>query len=94
MRIYEPNRPGMIHSYQKANASHSAKGVKRSWGRDEVSISTEALEMLKRGEDTEIDPARQEKLDELKRKIEQGIYHVPAEKIAEKLLAYWKKPLL
>ncbi|MFY0543149.1 flagellar biosynthesis anti-sigma factor FlgM [Brevibacillus sp. H7] len=91
MRINEPNRTGMINAYNKTNKLPLNKGTKASMGRDEVKISNEALEMLKQVEEAEA-PARKEKVNQLKQQIEQGKYHVPSEKIAEKFLSFWKKP--
>ncbi len=91
MRINEPNRTGMINAYNKANKAASAQGAKKPMGKDEVKISNEALELLKQVEEADA-PARKEKVKELKQQIEQGKYHVPAEKIAEKFLSFWKKP--
>jgi negative regulator of flagellin synthesis FlgM len=91
MRIHEPNRTGMINAYNKTNKTPLSKGTKIPMGKDEVQISSEALEMLKQVEDPDA-PARKEKVRELKQQIEQGTYHVPSEKIAEKFLAFWKKP--
>jgi len=92
MRIHEPNRAGMINAYNKANKSQLSKEAKRSMGKDEVKISDQALELQKLESDTEVTPARKEKIKELKQQIEQGTYHVPSEKIAEKFLSFWKKP--
>jgi flagellar biosynthesis anti-sigma factor FlgM len=36
--------------------------------------------------DATLDPARQQRIEEIKRQIEDGTYHVPAEDIAEKIL--------
>jgi negative regulator of flagellin synthesis FlgM len=91
MRIHEPNRTGMINAYNKASKTQPNKGEKIPMGKDEVQISSEALELLKQVEEAEA-PARKEKVKELKQQIEQGKYHVPSEKIAEKFLSFWKKP--
>lgn len=91
MRVNEPNRPGMINAYNKANQSPLNKNAKVGMGKDEVQISPEALEMLKQIEDVDA-PKRKEKVNEIKEQLEQGTYHVPSEKIAEKFLAFWKKP--
>ncbi len=92
MRVNEPNRAGMINSYNNASKASSAKGDKVSMGKDEVQISDEALELLKLGEEPEASPARKEKINELKASIDNGTYHVPSEKIAEKFISFWKKP--
>ncbi|USG65332.1 flagellar biosynthesis anti-sigma factor FlgM [Brevibacillus ruminantium] len=89
MRINEPNRTGMINSYNQSNKAQSAKG-RTPMGKDEVNISSEALEMLKQVEDPQ-SPARREKVSSLKQQVEEGTYKVPSEKIAEKFLAFWRK---
>lgn len=91
MRVNETNRANLINAYNKANKVPSSKEDKLRMGKDEVQISPEALEMLKQIEETE-PVARPEKIAELKEQVEKGTYHVPSEKIAEKFLAFWKKP--
>ncbi|NGQ95627.1 flagellar biosynthesis anti-sigma factor FlgM [Brevibacillus sp. SYP-B805] len=91
MRINEPNRAGMINAYNKTNKLQASKEAKIKLGKDEVQISSEALELLKQVEDA--DPrVRKEKVNELRQQIENGTYHVPSDKIAEKFLSFWKKP--
>lgn len=90
MRINEPNRVGMISAYNKSGASQVSKAGKIPMGKDEVNISTEALEMLKQVEESNA-PARREKVEQLKKQVEEGTYRVPSEKIAEKFLSFWKK---
>lgn len=91
MRVNEPNRVSMINAYNKGGTTQSSKEYKAKMGKDEVQISSEALELLKQIEDLDA-PARKEKVEELRERIEQGTYHVPSEKIAEKFLSFWKKP--
>ncbi len=91
MRIHEPNRTGMIQAYNKTNPMHQKSEYKHKWGKDEVSISNEGMEMLKMGEEQEMDAARTTKIDDLKNQINNGTYHVSSEKIAEKLLAFWSR---
>lgn len=90
MRINEPNRAGMINAYNKTGATPAGKSGKIPMGKDEVNISTEALEMLKQVEDPNA-PARREKVEQLKKQVEEGTYRVSGEKIAEKFLSFWKK---
>jgi negative regulator of flagellin synthesis FlgM len=90
MRVNEPNRTGMIHAYNKTGTTQVNKSGKIAMGKDEVKISTEAMEMLKQVEDPNA-PARREKVEQLRKQIEEGTYHVPSEKIADKLLSFWKK---
>ncbi|WP_139491156.1 flagellar biosynthesis anti-sigma factor FlgM [Brevibacillus dissolubilis] len=92
MRINETNRTGMINAYNKTPQAKGAGQVKGKMGKDEVQISTEALELLKLGEDLELTSARKAKIQELKQQVEKGTYQVPSQKIAEKLINFWKKP--
>jgi negative regulator of flagellin synthesis FlgM len=55
---------------------------------DRVEISKQAKELQKA---PEVTMERQEKLAELKRKIESGTYEIDAKRIAEKLLNFYKK---
>ncbi|GAA4718652.1 flagellar biosynthesis anti-sigma factor FlgM [Brevibacillus fulvus] len=90
MRVNEPNRPNFVNNYNKVAKAYSAQDQKKSMGKDEVQISSEGLELLKQGEEADA-AERKEKVNELKKQIEQGTYHVPSDKIAEKFLAFWKK---
>lgn len=92
MRINEPNRTGMINAYNKTNKAYATKNDKKPFGKDEVQISNQALELLKQGEVKDTSSVDKARLSELKSQIEQGTYHVPSEKIAEKFLSFWKKP--
>jgi len=90
MRINEPNRVGMINAYNKTGNAQVGKTGKIPMGKDEVNISTEALEMLKQVEEPN-SPQRREKVDRLKQQVEEGTYRVPTEKLAEKFLSFWQK---
>ncbi|RNB53859.1 flagellar biosynthesis anti-sigma factor FlgM [Brevibacillus gelatini] len=90
MRINEPNRVGMINAYNKTANNQVGKSQKIPMGKDEVNISTEALEMQRQIEDANA-PQRREKVEQLKKQVEEGTYHVPSERIADKLLSFWKK---
>lgn len=90
MRINEPNRIGMINAYNKTGNAQAGKTGKIPMGKDEVNISTEAMEMLKQVEDPD-SPQRREKVDRLKKQVEEGNYRVASDKIAEKFLSFWQK---
>ncbi|WP_400162309.1 flagellar biosynthesis anti-sigma factor FlgM [Brevibacillus sp. TJ4] len=90
MRINEPNRTGMINAYNKTGTTPVGKSGKLAMGKDEVKISTEAMEMLKMVEDLQA-LARREKVEQLRKQVEENTYHVPTEKIADKFLAFWRK---
>ncbi|MBP3950042.1 flagellar biosynthesis anti-sigma factor FlgM [Bacillus suaedae] len=55
---------------------------------DKLEISTEALKMQ---QVTQVDPARQAKVDALKQKIEAGEYKVDAQAVAAKFYDYWNE---
>ena len=90
MRINEPNRVGMINAYNKSGNTPVGKSGKIPMGKDEVNISTEALEMQRQVEDPN-SPQRREKVDQLKKQVEEGSYRVSSDKLAEKFLSFWKK---
>ncbi|WP_054957457.1 flagellar biosynthesis anti-sigma factor FlgM, partial [Paenibacillus dakarensis] len=58
--------------------------------KDEVSISTEAMEML-HAQERANDPARVQKIQSLKEQVASGTYQVSADKLAEKLLPHFKQ---
>jgi negative regulator of flagellin synthesis FlgM len=90
MRVNETNRTSFINAYNKTSKTSPAGGIRGRMGKDEVQISNEALELLKQVEELDA-PVRKQKVKELKHQVEQGTYHVPSEKIAEKFLSFWKK---
>ncbi|MEC0234297.1 flagellar biosynthesis anti-sigma factor FlgM [Paenibacillus kribbensis] len=87
MKINETNRIGAINPYQRNMETGRQEEQKKSRRKDEVSISPEAMEMLNRSSDTD----RVKKIQELKQQVASGTYRVDADKIAEKLLPYFKQ---
>ncbi|MDQ0492650.1 MULTISPECIES: flagellar biosynthesis anti-sigma factor FlgM [Paenibacillus] len=87
MKINETNRIGAINPYQRNIETGRQEEQKKSRRKDEVSISPEAMEMLNRSSDTD----RVKKIQELKQQVASGTYRVDADKIAEKLLPYFKQ---
>ncbi|MGG1641790.1 flagellar biosynthesis anti-sigma factor FlgM [Paenibacillus sp. NRS-1782] len=87
MKINETNRIGAINPYQRNIEAGRQEEQKKSRRKDEVSISPEAMEMLNRSSDAD----RVKKIQELKQQVASGTYHVDADKIAEKLLPYFKQ---
>lgn len=71
---------GAYQAYQK-NSEQKANGEKKTHT-EQVEISTEAQKQLQLEKDT--------KIEQLKTQIANGTYRVDSEKVAEKLLAYWK----
>lgn len=85
MKINETQRIGAMNPYQKQNEQRPG-GAERKKKTDEVQISAEAQEMLTSSRSG--DPERSKLIDELKKSVSTGTYHVEAGKIAEKLLPF------
>lgn len=90
MKINETGRVGAVQSYQRNLETHRQEQQNKTRRKDEVSISTEAMEML-RAQESAVDPARAEKIQSLKEKVSSGTYNVSTDKLAEKLLPYFKQ---
>lgn len=86
MKINDTQRINAVSQYQTQQAMHRAG--KAPVKKDEVSISQEAKEMLN-AQKTQ-DPSRAERIQELKHAVSTGTYRVDADKIAEKLLPYFR----
>ncbi|ALC82501.1 MULTISPECIES: flagellar biosynthesis anti-sigma factor FlgM [Bacillus] len=71
-----------LKTYEKQN-TQPAKSPKQ----DKLEISKQAKELQKA---PEVNMERQEKLAELKRKIDSGTYEIDAKGIAEKLVNFYK----
>ncbi len=89
MKINESGRIGAINNYQRQIESGRKESDNKTRRKDEVSISTEAMELLK-AQGTAQDPARAERIEELKSQVSSGTYQVDANKLADKLLPYFK----
>ncbi|WP_027092647.1 flagellar biosynthesis anti-sigma factor FlgM [Cohnella thermotolerans] len=84
MKINESQRIGAANPYSLKSAYRTdANGRKRQT--DQVEFSAEALEMLSNGKSQ-----RDQKIEELKKSVQAGTYHVDAGKLAEKLLPFLK----
>ncbi|MCQ6563555.1 flagellar biosynthesis anti-sigma factor FlgM [Paenibacillus mendelii] len=88
MKINEPQRIGAVNPYQKQNEQRVTEAGRKKQ-RDNLQISSEAMEMLQSQNIQSTD--RQEQIDNLKRQVQTGTYHVEAGRIAEKLLPFLKK---
>ncbi|NDI36522.1 flagellar biosynthesis anti-sigma factor FlgM [Chengkuizengella sediminis] len=87
MKINKINPVNAIQNYrQQQDINQEKKASKKAMQRDEVQISPEAKELL----DTK-PTEREEKIEDLKQSVSNGTYQVDANKIAEKLLPYFKK---
>ncbi|GAB7389199.1 hypothetical protein BSNK01_30370 [Bacillaceae bacterium] len=87
--LNEINRIGAYPSYQKNQQPQTAKSGAKSGKQDEVQISAEAKEMFKASQEKE--KSRADRIQELKAQIAAGTYRVHSEKIAAKLLEFWRK---
>jgi len=85
MKINDLNRTGAIRQYRNPYDRSSSGHVGGLYkGKDEISISPEAKELLEAsGKDNDA------RIDELKRAVSSGNYRVDAQKIADKLLQYF-----
>ncbi|NBI27730.1 flagellar biosynthesis anti-sigma factor FlgM [Chengkuizengella marina] len=87
MKINKINPVNAIQNYrQQQDINQEKKASKKAMQRDEVQISPEAKELLD-AKPTE----REEKIEDLKQSVSNGTYQVDTNKIAEKLLPYFKK---
>lgn len=85
MKINEGKRIGAANPYAKQNEMRS-DNTKKAKQKDEVQISAAAKEMLSTSKLN--DAERGERINELKRAVASGTYHVDSGKIAEKLLPF------
>ncbi|MGZ9586271.1 flagellar biosynthesis anti-sigma factor FlgM [Paenibacillus marinisediminis] len=88
MKINDTQRIGAAQQYQRQSALQ--RTTKPSARKDEVSISTEAKEMLDAQNKVQ-DTNRASRIQELKQAVSTGTYHVDAEKVAEKLLPIFRR---
>ncbi|MGG4554832.1 flagellar biosynthesis anti-sigma factor FlgM [Paenibacillus humicus] len=89
MKINETGRVGAINNYQRHIEAQRQESDRKTRRKDEVSISTEAMELLQAQENAK-DPARLKRIEELKSQVSSGTYHIDAGKLAEKLVPYFK----
>jgi negative regulator of flagellin synthesis FlgM len=82
MRIERSNHIQPVNPYRQQEAKQEEAKVKGK-GRDQLEISTEALE-LQRTQESEAERAK--RIAQLKEQVQSGTYHVDAKLIAEKLL--------
>lgn len=88
MKINESQRIGVINQYQRNTDARQGSIHKKS-RLDEVSISPEAKEMLD-AQARAVDPEHAKRIADLKQAVATGTYRVDANKIAEKLLPYFR----
>lgn len=91
MKINETGRIGSINSYQRQLDNQRQLTDKKTKRKDEVSISTAAQELLQaQASEKASDPARIQRIQELKAQVASGTYQVDADKLADKLAPYFK----
>jgi negative regulator of flagellin synthesis FlgM len=90
MKINETGRVGAINSYQRNIESSRQQEDKKSRRKDEVTISAEAMEMLQATERS-ANTERTQQIQDLKQQVSSGTYQVDSNKLAEKLLPYFKQ---
>ncbi|OPA75664.1 flagellar biosynthesis anti-sigma factor FlgM [Paenibacillus selenitireducens] len=89
MKINETQRIGAINQYQRNTDARQGSVNKKTRQLDEVSISPEAKEMLD-AQARAVDPEHAKRIADLKQSVATGTYRVDANKIAEKLLPYFR----
>jgi negative regulator of flagellin synthesis FlgM len=86
MKINDTQRVGALNPYQRAQGTKAAGGAGSKGKVDEVQISPAAKELLGAQNSEEY----RKRIEDLKRQVSTGTYHVEAGKIADKLLPYLK----
>ena len=80
-------RPTGINPYQRElNKTENAVKSESSKTADKIEISKEALRLQKQ----QFDPMRQEKIHDLKRRIEDGTYTIDYTEVARKMIQSFK----
>lgn len=91
MKINETGRIGSINSYQRQLDNQRQLTDKKTKRKDEVSISNAAQELLQaQANEKASDPARIQRIQDLKAQVAAGTYQVDAGKLADKLAPYFK----
>lgn len=86
MKINKPIGASLINAYQKQNQKPTIDKSKASTKKDQVQISEQAKAML---ESKTTDPARQERVKQLKSQVQSGEYKVDDHKVAENIYKFW-----
>lgn len=91
MKINETGRIGAMNSYQRQIDSQRQEVNNKAKRKDEVSISAEAKELLRAGEEMQMNGSeRAQRIAELKEQVSTGTYRVETGKLVEKLIPYFK----
>jgi negative regulator of flagellin synthesis FlgM len=86
MRINEANYG--LYSYQNQINKSKQINQRKQGSVDNIEISARGQEISQAVKADQID--RQKKIDEIKQKVANGTYHVESQKIAEKLITFWR----
>lgn len=77
--------PGLkVNPYNKQ--AGKMEQTQKSTSKDKIEISSEAMKLQKLGN---LEAARQEKVDAIKKEVQSGQYEVNAKKVAEKMYSFW-----
>jgi negative regulator of flagellin synthesis FlgM len=88
MKINDVGRIGNVNPYKQSGEPVSTvKSENKSRSKDEVKISSEAMALLETRK-KEITP--DDRIELLRKSIQEGTYHVETRHIAEKLANYYK----
>jgi negative regulator of flagellin synthesis FlgM len=87
VKVNKPTGASLVNPYQKQNQKPNPETGKASSKKDQVQISEQAKAMLENK--STVDPARQEKVNQLKSEVQNGEYKVDSQKVAEKLYQFW-----
>ncbi|MCF6410145.1 flagellar biosynthesis anti-sigma factor FlgM [Pseudalkalibacillus salsuginis] len=83
------NRYGNIsNNPYKQQVNKPAENQQQQVKQDKIQISKEALEMQK---NNSVSKERTEKIEQLRKDIESGNYHVDSGKVAKKFFDFWTK---
>ncbi|WP_077624759.1 flagellar biosynthesis anti-sigma factor FlgM [Sediminibacillus massiliensis] len=85
MKIQGPNHSN-FNPYQKQLQKQADIQKEATNKEDKVQISNKAKELQ---ESTKTDPARQQRIEELKQKVQSGEYNVDAKQTAKKMIDFW-----
>lgn len=87
MKIDSVGVSKLLSKYEKQNKSDKTDKTEKGSKKDSFNISESAQQMQKaKAEASKVSEARQERVAQLKKEVEQGNYNVAGEKIAEKML--------
>lgn len=88
MKVNGPNRLGAVNQYkQQIDHQHAAAVNKKGQKKDQVEISSEALELLNKLNKSEAATPR-DRIEELKKAVADGTYQADPVLVAEKLLPF------